>query len=55
MVPIRIAVVDDDSGMLTVLERRFAALSWRSEALTYAPTHEQLAAMRLHACCSIRR
>ena len=46
---ITIALIDDDSGMLTVLERRFAALGWRWDALAYAPTHEQLAAMRLHA------
>src|SRR5581483_4713205 len=46
---IQVALIDDDSGMLTVLERRFAALGWHWETLAYAPTHEQLAAMRLHA------
>ncbi|MHB8695033.1 MAG: response regulator transcription factor [Solirubrobacteraceae bacterium] len=45
----RIVLIDDDSGMLTVLERRFATLGWQSEQLSYAPTHDQLAAMRLHA------
>ena len=47
--PIRIALIDDDSGLLTVLERRFAALGWQWEALAYAATHDQLTAMRLHA------
>jgi DNA-binding response OmpR family regulator len=45
----RIALIDDDSGLQTVLERRFAALGWQWETLAYAATHEQLAAMRLHA------
>jgi DNA-binding response OmpR family regulator len=35
--------------MLTVLERRFAALGWQWESLAYAATHDQLTAMRLHA------
>ena len=47
--PIRIALIDDDSGLQTVLERRFAVLGWQWEPLAYAATHEQLAAMRLHA------
>jgi DNA-binding response OmpR family regulator len=46
---IRIALIDDDSGMLTVLERRFAALGWQWDSLAYAATHDQLTAMRLHA------
>jgi DNA-binding response OmpR family regulator len=46
--PIRIALIDDDSGLLTVLERRFAALGWHWEDLGYAARQDQLAAMRLH-------
>ncbi|HWF53147.1 MAG TPA: response regulator transcription factor [Solirubrobacteraceae bacterium] len=47
--PIRIALIDDDSGLMTVLERRFAALGWHWEQLGYAARQDQLAAMRLHA------
>ncbi len=47
--PIRVALIDDDSGMMLVLERRFAALGWMWEQLGYPATHEALAAMRLHA------
>ncbi len=47
--PIRVALIDDDSGMLTVLERRFAALRWQREVLAYAAGPDQLAALRLHA------
>jgi DNA-binding response OmpR family regulator len=46
---IRIAVVDDDTGLLMVIERRFAALRWQSEVLAYPPRPDQLAALRLHA------
>jgi len=46
---VRVAVVDDDSGLVTMLERRFEALRWDCEALTYAPGPDQLAALRLHA------
>ena len=47
--PIRVALIDDDSGLLTVLERRFAALRWQREVLSYAAGPDQLAALRLHA------
>jgi DNA-binding response OmpR family regulator len=47
--PIRVALIDDDSGLLTVLDRRFAALQWQREVIPYAAGPEQLAAMRLHA------
>jgi DNA-binding response OmpR family regulator len=47
--PVRIALIDDDSGLLTVMDRRFAALRWQREVLAYAPGPDQLAAMRLHA------
>jgi DNA-binding response OmpR family regulator len=45
----RVALIDDDSGLLTVLERRFAALGWDWESLAYAAGPDQLAALRLHA------
>jgi DNA-binding response OmpR family regulator len=45
--PVRIALLDDDSGLLTVMDRRFAALRWQREVLTYAPAPEQLAALRV--------
>lgn len=47
--PIRVALIDDDSGLLTVLDRRFAALHWQREVIPYAAAPEQLAALRLHA------
>jgi len=46
---VRIALVDDDSGLVTMLERRFEALRWECEVLAYPPGPDQLAAMRLHA------
>jgi DNA-binding response OmpR family regulator len=46
---VRVALIDDDSGLLTLLERRFGPLRWQSEVVPYAATPEQLAAMRLHA------
>jgi DNA-binding response OmpR family regulator len=45
--PVRIALLDDDSGLRTVMERRFAALRWHWEVLNYAPSPEQLAALRV--------
>jgi DNA-binding response OmpR family regulator len=45
----RLALIEDDSGLLTVLERRFSALGWERQVLSYAPAPEQLAALRLHA------
>jgi DNA-binding response OmpR family regulator len=47
--PIRVAIIDDDSGLVTVLDRRFAALGWQHEVLPHAVGAEQLAAMRVHA------
>jgi DNA-binding response OmpR family regulator len=47
--PVRIALIDDDSGLLTVLTRRFEALRWQSQVLPYPPATEHLAVMRLHA------
>ena len=47
--PIRVALIDDDSGLVTVLDRRFAALRWEREVIGYAVGQQQLAALRLHA------
>jgi DNA-binding response OmpR family regulator len=47
--PIRVALIDDDSGLLTVLDRRFSALRWQREVISYAAGPDQLAALRLHA------
>lgn len=46
---VSIAIIDDDSGLITVIDRRFAALRWQRELLTYAPAPEQLASLRLNA------
>ena len=46
---LRVALIDDDSGLITVLDRRFAALRWERQVLGYAAVPEQLAALRLHA------
>ena len=40
---IRVALIDDDSGLLTVLDRRFAALRWQREVVGYAAGPDQLA------------
>src|SRR5947209_996063 len=45
----RVALIDDDRGFATVLERRFAALGWESQLIAYAPAAHHLAPMRLHA------
>jgi DNA-binding response OmpR family regulator len=46
---IRVALVDDDSGLVTVLERRMIALGWEQHLLAYAAGPDQITAMRLHA------
>jgi DNA-binding response OmpR family regulator len=45
---IRVALIDDDSGLVTVLDRRFAALRWEREVLGFPAGPDQLAALRLH-------
>ena len=45
----RIALIDDDSGLMTVLGRRFAVLRWESQMIGYAASPDQLAALKLHA------
>jgi DNA-binding response OmpR family regulator len=47
--PIRVAIIDDDSGLVTVLDRRFARLRWEREVIGYAATPDQLSARRIHA------
>jgi DNA-binding response OmpR family regulator len=47
--PIRVAIIDDDSGLVTVLDRRFAALRRERQVFPYAVGADQLAGMRLHA------
>jgi DNA-binding response OmpR family regulator len=46
---VRLALIDDDSGLVTVLDRRLAALRWDRQVLGYAAGPEQLAALKLHA------
>ncbi len=46
---VRVALIDEDSGLQTVLDRRFGSLHWEREALNYAAGPDQLAALRLHA------
>ena len=46
---IRLALIDDDSGLVTVLERRLAAMGWDHSVLGYAVAPDQLAAHKLHA------
>jgi DNA-binding response OmpR family regulator len=46
---LRIALIDDDSGMITVLDRRFAANRWESRVIGYAADPDQLTALKLHA------
>ncbi len=45
----RLALIDDDSGLITVMARRFEALRWDHEVFSYAPGPDQLAAMRVNA------
>jgi DNA-binding response OmpR family regulator len=46
---VRVALIDDDSGLITVLDRRLAAMRWDRQVLGYAAVPEQLAALKLHA------
>jgi DNA-binding response OmpR family regulator len=46
---LRIALIDDDSGMITVLDRRFAAHRWDSRVIGYAADPDQLTALKLSA------
>jgi two-component system response regulator RegX3 len=46
---IRLAVVDNDSGFLTVLGKRIDAADWQKRVLGSAIPPEELVAMKLHA------
>jgi DNA-binding response OmpR family regulator len=46
---VRVACVEDDSGLLTVLERRFTALGWDRQVLSASVGPDQLTQLRLHA------
>jgi DNA-binding response OmpR family regulator len=45
---VRLALIDDDSGLETVLQRRLRAIGWSASVLGHAAAPEQLAALRLH-------
>jgi DNA-binding response OmpR family regulator len=45
---VRLVLIDDDSGLETVLARRFDAAGWDATSLPYAAAPEELAALRLH-------
>ncbi|MCX6389449.1 MAG: response regulator transcription factor [Solirubrobacterales bacterium] len=45
---VRIALVDRDSGFLTVLRRRSSTLGWEQRELTSIPSIDALVEMRLH-------
>jgi DNA-binding response OmpR family regulator len=45
---VRLALIDDDSGLETVLQRRFRAVGWDAAVLGYAAAAEEMAALRLH-------
>jgi DNA-binding response OmpR family regulator len=45
--PVRVAVIDDDSGLMTVMDRRFAALRWQRELISHPAAPDALAALRV--------
>src|SRR3954464_4105554 len=47
--PIRLAVLDSDSGFVHVLVRRAEALGWQYRRLEAPPRMEEFVAMRIHA------
>src|SRR4051794_35035104 len=47
--PIRLAVLDSDSGFVHVLIRRAEALGWQYRRLEAPPRMEEFVAMRIHA------
>jgi DNA-binding response OmpR family regulator len=46
---VRLALIDDDSGLVTVLDRRLGALGWERSVFGYTIAPEQLATLKLHA------
>jgi len=47
--PIRLAVIDTDSGFVRVLGKRVGEMGWQHRILTAPPRPEDLLSMRLHA------
>jgi DNA-binding response OmpR family regulator len=47
--PLRVAVIDTDSGFLQVLSKRFQAAGWEHRVFSSAVSPERLVSMRLHA------
>ena len=47
--PIRLAVIDTDSGFVRVLGKRVGEMGWQQRVLTAPPRPEDLLPMRLHA------
>jgi DNA-binding response OmpR family regulator len=47
--PIRLAVIDSDSGFVRVLVKRIGEMGWQHRVLTAPPRAEDLLSMRLHA------
>src|SRR3954463_3732032 len=47
--PIRLAVLDSDSGFVHVLVRRAEAMGWQYRRLEAPPRMEEFVAMRIHA------
>jgi DNA-binding response OmpR family regulator len=47
--PIRLAVIDTDSGFVRVLVKRVGEMGWQHRVLTVPPRPEDLVSMRLHA------
>jgi DNA-binding response OmpR family regulator len=45
---VRVGLIDDDSGLATVLDRRFSALQWERELLAYPPVPDQLGVLKLN-------
>src|SRR5947209_9333448 len=46
---VRVALIDDDTGLLTVLERRMEALAWDRRVIDRPAEPRELAELRLHA------
>jgi DNA-binding response OmpR family regulator len=47
--PIRLAVIDADSGFVRVLSKRVGEMGWQHRVLTAPPRPEELLSMRVHA------
>src|ERR671939_1383463 len=47
--PIRLAVIDTDTGFVRVLGKRVGEMGWQHRVLTAPPRPEDLLSMRLHA------